>query len=168
MRSSSRVPRIKSGFTLLEVLVALVVISLGMLAVIEAVNQTASNSGYLRDKTLAHWVAMNRLTELRLQAQPPALGEADGDVDMADRTWRWRSVVSQTAVATISRIDIAVSPADNRDATLANVTGFYGAAVGPSTAFRISWRQGSLDAAAGDPAAAPPATPGGRPPTAPR
>ena len=46
------------GFTLIEVMVALVVIALGMLGVIQAVSQTASNTGYLRDKTVAHWVYM--------------------------------------------------------------------------------------------------------------
>ena len=45
-----------AGFTLIEVIVALVVIALGMLGVIQAVSQTASNTGYLRDKTIAHWV----------------------------------------------------------------------------------------------------------------
>ena len=51
------------AFTLIEVIVALVIIALGMLGAITAVSQTASNSAYLREKTLAHWVAMNRLTE---------------------------------------------------------------------------------------------------------
>ena len=64
-------PRHPRGFTLIEVMVALVVIALGMLGVIQAVSQTASNSGYLRDKTIAHWVAMNRLTEVRLQKAAP-------------------------------------------------------------------------------------------------
>ena len=43
-----------SGFTLIEVLAALIIVSLGMLGVIEAVSQTASNGAYLRDKTIAH------------------------------------------------------------------------------------------------------------------
>ena len=47
------------GFTLIEVLAALVIVALGMLGVIQAVTQTARNGTYLREKTLAHWIAMN-------------------------------------------------------------------------------------------------------------
>ena len=55
-----------SGFTLIEVLVALIVVGLGMLAVIQTVSQTANNTSYIRDKTIAHWIAMNQLTKVRL------------------------------------------------------------------------------------------------------
>ena len=51
------------GFTLIEVLAALVIVALGMLGVIQAVTQTARNGTYLREKTLAHWIAMNLITE---------------------------------------------------------------------------------------------------------
>src|SRR5262245_49069037 len=71
------------GFTLIEVMAALVIVSLGMLAVIQAVSETANNGAYLRDKSVAHWVAMNRITELRLAAQPPTVGESSGEVEMA-------------------------------------------------------------------------------------
>ncbi len=55
------------GFTLIEVLAALVIVALGMIAAIQAVTQSARNGTYLRDKTLAHWIGMNVLTERRLQ-----------------------------------------------------------------------------------------------------
>ena len=73
-------------------LAALVIVSLGMLGVIEAVSQTASNSTYLRDKTIAHWVAMNRLTEVRLQQQAPKIDKTSDEVEMAGRNGagRWR------------------------------------------------------------------------------
>ena len=48
-------------------LAALVIVALGMLGVIEAVSQSARNGTYLREKTLAHWIAMNVVTERRLQ-----------------------------------------------------------------------------------------------------
>ena len=62
------------GFTLIEVMAALVIVSLGMLAVIQAVSETANNSVYLRQKSIAHWVAMNRVTEMRLAPQSPPTG----------------------------------------------------------------------------------------------
>src|ERR1044071_3540973 len=73
------------GFTLVEVLAALVIVSLGLLGVIQAVSQTASSGAYLRDKTIAHWVAMNRLTEVRLEPQQPGIGKTTDEVEMAGR-----------------------------------------------------------------------------------
>ncbi|MBC7983968.1 MAG: type II secretion system minor pseudopilin GspI [Candidatus Obscuribacterales bacterium] len=127
------------GFTLIEVLVALMIVSLGMLGVIQAVGQAASNSSYLRDKTIAHWVAMNRLTELRLQKQPPARGESSGQVEMAGQRWRWQANVEQTGVASMSRIDISVAFQEaDTDTQLASITGFFGTMVAPPGAARIS------------------------------
>lgn len=142
MRAAERVAR---GFTLIEVIVALVVISLGMLGVIQAVSQTASNTGYLRDKTLAHWVAMNRLTEVRLQKAAPAVTKSSDEVEMAGRHWKWTMNVTQSGVETIRRIDISVRPEGAGEGTsLASVTGFYGTAVAPPGSALISW-QGASD-----------------------
>src|SRR5918992_1568458 len=122
----------KGGFTLIEVMVALVVVSLGMLGVIQAVGQTASNSSYLRDKTLAHWVAMNKLTEVRLQKSAPAIDKSSDEVEMGGRDWRWTMNVTQTPVETIRRIDISVrEESAPENSSLASVTGFYGTAIAP-------------------------------------
>jgi general secretion pathway protein I len=132
------------GFTLIEVIVALVVIGLGMLGVIQAVSQTAGNSGYLRDKTIAHWVAMNRLTEIRLQKSAPGIDKTSDEVEMAGRRWKWTMNVTQTPVATIRRIDISVRPAEAKEgASLASVTGFYGTAVAPPGSALIAWQGGN-------------------------
>ena len=73
--------RASRGFTLIEVLAALVIVALGMLGVIEAVTQSARNGTYLREKTLAHWISMNVITEARLQAAPPAEAEPSDEVE---------------------------------------------------------------------------------------
>jgi type II secretion system protein I len=140
MRASNRAP----GFTLIEVIVALVVIGLGMLGVIQAVSQTAGNSGYLRDKTIAHWVAMNRLTEIRLQKTAPAVDKTSDEVEMAGRRWKWTMNVTQTPVDTIRRISISVRPSEAKEgASLASITGFYGTAVAPPGSVLIAWQGAS-------------------------
>jgi general secretion pathway protein I len=58
--------RSSRGFTLVEVLVALVIVAMGLAALMSAVSGAARTSGYLRDKTLAQWIALNRLSEVRL------------------------------------------------------------------------------------------------------
>jgi len=135
--------RSSRAFTLIEVLVSLIVVSLGMLAVIQTVTQTASNSTYMRDKTIAHWIAMNRLTEARLQPQAPKIDKTSDELEMAGRKWRWTMDVTQTPVDTVRRIDIKVRLLDApEDASLALLAGFYGSAIAPAGTTIVSW-QGS-------------------------
>ena len=137
LRAVARHPR---GFTLIEVLAALLIVSLGMMAVIQAVSQTASNSAYLREKTIAHWVAMNRLTEVRLEQGAPKVDESSDEVEMAGREWRWTMEVTQTPVETMRRIDISVRPADAEEgSSLASLTGFYGSAIAPPGSALVLW-----------------------------
>lgn len=129
------------GFTLIEVLAALIIVSLGMLGVIEAVSQTASNGSYLRDKTLAHWVAMNQLTKTRLEPQTPKVDETSDEIEMADRRWRWTMKVTQTPVESVRRIDVSVRLADgNEKSSLASVTGFYGTAIAQPGTTPVYWQ----------------------------
>src|SRR5882757_7176973 len=132
--------RRSNGFTLIEVLAALIIVSLGMLAVIRAVSQTVSNTDYLRQKTIAHWVAMNKLEEIRLAASPPSNDESNGDVDMAGITWHWRmTIAAAPGVDTMQRIDIKVAPKDAGDkASIDTVSGFYGTAI-TTAGGGISW-----------------------------
>jgi general secretion pathway protein I len=128
-----------AGFTLIEVLAALVIVSLGMLAVIQAVGQTVSNTTYLRDKTIAHWVLMNKLTEVRLANTLLENTETKGEVEMAGTNWQWRMRVSATDVTSMQRIDINVAPKEaGDDASIANISGFYGTAVSIDSN-RVEW-----------------------------
>ncbi|MCM2310594.1 MAG: type II secretion system minor pseudopilin GspI [Steroidobacteraceae bacterium] len=135
-----RRPRTR-GFTLIEVLAALVIVALGMLGVIQAVTQTARNGTYLREKTLAHWIAMNVITEQRLQPGPPRVtDETSDDVEFAGQRWRWTMKVTQTEVDSLRRMDVAVRPADRPDAqALVTVTGFYGTAIGAAGGGTLPW-----------------------------
>ena len=118
------------GFTLIEVLAALIIVALGMLAVIKGVNETVRNSNYLRDKTLAHWIAMNQLTEVRLSGRVPEIAKSDGDLQFAGQKWRWKMNVTQTPVKSMRRIDINVRRDGMPDtSSLAAITGFYGSTV---------------------------------------
>jgi type II secretion system protein I len=151
-RSAEALPRparSASGFTLIEVLAALVIVALGMLGVIEAVSQQARNGAYLREKTIAHWIAMNVVTEQRLQPAPPPVADSSDEVEFAGQRWRWSMRVTQTEVQSLRRMDVSVRPADARDdVVLASVSGFYGSAVGPAGGGTIAWN-GAGNAAPG-------------------
>jgi general secretion pathway protein I len=134
-----------------------VIVALGMLGVIQAVTQTARNGTYLREKTLAHWVAMNVITEQRLQPSPPNASEISDEVEFAGQRWRWTLEVTQTAVESMRRMDVSVRPADKPEGdALATVTGFYGTAIGPvGTAGALVWTGGQEDGGGSDDAGEP-------------
>ncbi len=83
------------GFTLLEVLVALVIVALGMSALLEMLSQSASNISALRDKTVAEWIAMNQIALARLSLNAPNTGTTQGDVqNCGNGNWHWQQQVS--------------------------------------------------------------------------
>lgn len=117
------------GFTLLEVLVAVAVLALALTAVISGGSSAARAAALMRDKTLALWVAHNRLTEIDLQPTWPQLGTSSDDVSMGGEDWTWRAQVSGTQDPTLRRIDIHVSKrGDSRDYDYAQLSSFVSSA----------------------------------------
>ena len=107
--------RTTAGFTLLEVLVALAVLALSMGAVIKAVSDYTNNQSYLRDRTMATWVARNVLVQFRVEKEWPKVGERKGTEEMGTREWRWLAVISQTEEAELRRLDVEVFHIDSED-----------------------------------------------------
>ena len=105
-----------SGFTLLEVMVALAIIALGMAAVIKTVASTTVNSAYLRDKTFAYWVAQNQMAELELTAAKPKIGFSDGNEKLAGVTWYWTRKIDGTEDPDTKRVEISVRMDKDKDA----------------------------------------------------
>ena len=103
------------GFTLLEVLIALAVLALAMGAVIKATSDYTSNQSYLRDRTLAMWVARNVLVEYQVKGEWLSVGERKGTREMGNQEWRWLARISQTEEAELRRLDVEVYPVDSDD-----------------------------------------------------
>ena len=114
------------GFTLLEILVALAVLALGMAAVMSSTSQSSSSTAYMKDKTLAHWVAMNKMTELQLGNEWPGVGVRNGDYEMANRDWRWEAKISDTDDDDVRRVDLNVYAEQGSEQSLAYVMGYLG------------------------------------------
>ena len=133
------------GFTLLEVMIALAVVSLGMLAAFGSVNQSARGAAYLRDKTFATWVAENVITELRVSREFPEAGESDEEVEFAGQRWRWEREITNTEVEALRRVDVRVSYADRPDEIIATLSGFI-VEPGPEGGTRSPWHAATLPA----------------------
>jgi type II secretion system protein I len=122
------------GFTLIEVLVALAIVAIGMAAVLGAVGSSADTATYMREKTLAQWIALNQVAITRLQAQPPSKGSSEGELDYAGRHWRWHQDVADGELPGILRIDVAVQEADTPQGKDAPWIGNASAAIGDAVA----------------------------------
>ena len=103
----------KNGFTLLEVLVAMVILSISLLAAIKVATEVTNSAIYLQDKTIAQWVAMNKIAEMRLAKNLPKPGKSNGEEEMAGRTWRWDILVKNTAYLKLREVEVGVKPASD-------------------------------------------------------
>ncbi|MDX1499799.1 MAG: type II secretion system minor pseudopilin GspI [Woeseiaceae bacterium] len=129
-----------AGFTLIEVLVALAVISLALLTIGGEMGAMVDTANTMQERTYASWIAQNKITELRLANVIPEVSSTSGEVDYAGTEWRWRAVVSETGVENLYRVDVSVGyPGTEGD--VRTVTGFIGEPTVPGQANR-AWQRG--------------------------
>ena len=149
----------QDGFTLVEVLVALMIVALSLAALMTSVSSAVKGSEYLRDKTIAQWIAMNRIVEVRLNIQKFGNNTDKDTVEFANRKWRYDTRYFDTDNPTIRRIVVRVWPNDaKKDAgALAEAASFLGQALSPPGTLNFNWVDGIPDASA--PASATPVTP---------
>jgi general secretion pathway protein I len=134
------------GFTLVEVLVALMIVAIGLSALMVAVSGAARTSGYLRDKTLAQWIALNRLSEVRLNTNKFGQNTDTGEVNFANRTWHYDTRYFDTSISTMKRVVVRVyaGAAKTKGNPLVESTGFLGTALGmPASSNSTDWTRGS-------------------------
>jgi general secretion pathway protein I len=157
---SDRFPAAR-GFTLIEVMIALVVVALGIGALLTTLTSSAETIGRLRVQSFAQWVALNRISEVRLSGERPATGTRDGEAEFGGARWRWHQQVSDAGFAGMLRIEVAVQrlPASGAPAVgadigsfpaLASVSGFLGSAVAPPRGIDPDWSLAGIAGTGGD------------------
>lgn len=123
----------QAAFTLIEVLAALLVLSIAMIAWQLRMSQNLDSASYLRDRTVASWVALNQLELLRIARRrggDAPLAGAQGSVTMAGGTWYWalnpQVMPGATQDAALLPVTVGVSaesPEAARSAPLISLTG---------------------------------------------
>jgi general secretion pathway protein I len=174
------------GFTLIEVLIALLVIALGVGALLATLTSSADTVARLREKSLAEWIALNRISEVRLSNSRPVPGVTTGTLEkFADESWTWRQSVTDPGIAGILRVEVQVArrgaagtavtetatPASSGSAAtdagaarfpaLATAYGFLGTAVAPATGVDPDWSIAAAGAGGGPGTGGAPGTGGG-------
>jgi general secretion pathway protein I len=159
------VSRRQRGFTLVEVLVALMIVAIGLAALMLSVSSTARTSGYLRDKTLAQWMALNRLSEVRLNLSKFGQNTDTGEIYFANRTWHYDTRYYDTSIATMKRVVVRVYAGDakTKGNPVAESIGFLGSSLATAGGSNLDWTAGTAAPAGGPGTGTTPITPGANP-----
>jgi general secretion pathway protein I len=114
----------RSGFTLVEVLVALAIASIALLASLRAAGQGTNNLEVLRARLFAGWVAENLLAEQRARGDWLPLGIQRGTGGQAGRVFVWREEVIATPNPSFRQVEVLVFAGPDESHSLARITGF--------------------------------------------
>ncbi|WP_442920676.1 type II secretion system minor pseudopilin GspI [Massilia sp. DD77] len=106
-------PRLPRGFTLLEVLVALVIVGTALTAGLRAVGSLTANSSDLRASMMATWSAENRLVQIRIGREFPEIGRRSFPCPQGDLNLICEEEVFTSPNPLLRRIEVSVFDADN-------------------------------------------------------
>lgn len=115
------------GFTLVEVMVALMIVAMALPALVILVMSQVDGAAHIRNKTYGMWIAENELTRLTLLQNKELfpnykLAEKDaGKAEMMGLQWQWQVATTpaeEIPVQGIVRIDIDVGIVGVADGTL--------------------------------------------------
>jgi len=106
--SPEYISRQSKGFTLIEVLVALTILAIALAAAGRAASVATDSAQEIRLRTLATWIAQNRVAELTATNSFPASGTVNGRSSMAGIEFEWRQVTAETPNAAFRKIELKV------------------------------------------------------------
>jgi general secretion pathway protein I len=104
-----------NGFTLIEVMIALSVVAIGLMATLKAINEEINSAVITRNKMLALWVLENKVAEIRLNPTPLNTGINQGQETLMNQTWKWQTNTSTTANTKIRKVEVSISLPTTKD-----------------------------------------------------
>jgi general secretion pathway protein I len=94
MIPNCNLPTRNGAFTLIEVMVALVIVALSLSAVVASVSQMVYAATAMQERTYANWIALNKISEVRLSDAAPEVSEDDDEVHFANIDWALTTTIS--------------------------------------------------------------------------
>lgn len=114
MTNTSKPNKQSSGFTLIEVLLALSIIAIALTALLKATAQNIDNTHRIKEKTISHWIAMQGVSMIQLNLLTLNQSQESTQVTtMLNQQWYWRARISSTPLKKLQKITISVSSKQN-------------------------------------------------------
>lgn len=113
------------GFTLVEVLVALGIVAIALMAGLQATSALTRNAARQTNVVLAHLCAENELSRVRLSSQMPSIGDTRVACEQAGRRYDVAVTVSPTPNPQFRRVDAQVFEAALPVLRLSTIVGRY-------------------------------------------
>ncbi|MCW8931065.1 MAG: type II secretion system minor pseudopilin GspI [Gammaproteobacteria bacterium] len=99
---------VQKGFTLIEIIIALMVISVALGAVIATTSNSIKHGAHIKDKTIALWVAQNAIADISIRKDWLSTGMKTQDVTMSGRQWFIKNNVTQTPDKNMRKMDVSI------------------------------------------------------------
>lgn len=114
----------KIGFTLIEVLIALMIIAIALSAAVRATTESIRTTRHVRNVTIAHFIAMNVISEIQTDMLP--LSESNnpvrGKTNMLGQEWTWSATIQSKNQFNLEQIEVKVRL---KDRLITTVTGYH-------------------------------------------
>ena len=111
------------GFTLIEVVVALAVVIIAFMAMYGSMMQSVATTTLMQEKTIATWIAFDRITDLRINNQFPDDDESTDELEMAGQEWVYTTRFIETASEDILQVIVEVAPVEEPENILGIASG---------------------------------------------
>ena len=120
----AQLPLKTAAFTLLEVLIAMVIFGTTVTFLLRSINDQQRVHLDIGIKTIAHWVALNKIAETKMERTWPNIGVTRGEVEMRNHQWFWLQTVSKTTEAKLRQIEIEVRYLESDEIAATRFIGF--------------------------------------------
>ncbi len=114
----------QSGFTLIEVMLAMAVFAIAGVALLGSATSNFTHMGNLEQKTIAQWVASNQLVAANLEETWPPKNDRKGKVEQAGKEWFWQQKVVKTTDKDMRQVTVEVRLNEKDEQPIAELVTF--------------------------------------------
>jgi general secretion pathway protein I len=104
----------QQGLTLIEVLIALMIVSIAFTAIIVSTSQNIRNTQYLQNKMIANWVSLQIINQIRDEVLTvPESEPLTGESETLGQKWFWKASLTPTPNPKIQKIEVSVAQSED-------------------------------------------------------